>query len=84
MFNEIIYSKNENIGLMIHGNMLNTLVKETKNEENVKKVFEKAKSAVVYRASPSQKADVVKFMQTKVSDSKILAIGDGANDVNMI
>ena len=36
------------------------------------------------RVSPSQKADVVKLVKSKVKDSITLAIGDGANDVSMI
>jgi len=36
------------------------------------------------RVSPKQKAEVVKMMRAKNPDSVTLAIGDGANDVNMI
>ena len=43
-----------------------------------------AKAVVVYRSSPGQKAEVVKFMKKFSKDKIILAIGDGANDVNMI
>lgn len=43
-----------------------------------------AEGLVVYRSSPAQKADIVRFVR-KTDTSKItLAIGDGANDVNMI
>jgi P-type E1-E2 ATPase len=39
---------------------------------------------VVYRSSPSQKADIVRFVRSQRKDQITLAIGDGANDVNMI
>lgn len=39
---------------------------------------------VVYRSSPSQKADIVRFVRTANQSQITLAIGDGANDVNMI
>ena len=37
----------------------------------------------MYRSSPGQKAEMVKLMK-KATGKKTLAIGDGANDVNMI
>ena len=37
-----------------------------------------------FSVSPSQKADVVRLVKSKVKDSITLAIGDGANDVSMI
>lgn len=43
-----------------------------------------ARSVVVYRSSPAQKADVVTFMKRYTKGKVTLAIGDGANDVNMI
>lgn len=43
-----------------------------------------ADSVICCRASPSQKANLVKTIRTKVSGSITLAIGDGANDIAMI
>lgn len=43
-----------------------------------------AESVVVYRSSPLQKAEVVNFMKRYTGGKVTLAIGDGANDVNMI
>ena len=43
-----------------------------------------AKAVVVYRSSPGQKAQVVHFMKSQAGNKTVLAIGDGANDVNMI
>ena len=42
------------------------------------------KGLVVYRASPSEKAELVKLVRAYRPDITTLAIGDGANDVNMI
>ena len=41
-------------------------------------------SVICCRASPSQKANLVKTIRTKLSRSITLAIGDGANDIAMI
>ena len=43
-----------------------------------------AESVIVYRASPAQKAQVIKLVKFEAPNKKNLAIGDGANDVNMI
>ena len=43
-----------------------------------------AESVICCRASPSQKASLVKTIRTKVKRSVTLAIGDGANDIAMI
>ena len=46
--------------------------------------FLQAKGFVVYRSSPMQKAALVQFVKTYCPGKTTLAIGDGANDVNMI
>jgi P-type E1-E2 ATPase len=38
----------------------------------------------MYRSTPNQKAEVVKMVRATLKHQKTLAIGDGANDVNMI
>src|SRR5262249_20344064 len=43
-----------------------------------------ADTVICCRASPSQKASLVKTIRTKVKGSVTLAIGDGANDIAMI
>ena len=47
-------------------------------------LLKNATSVVVYRSSPGQKAQVVTFMKKFTQGKVTLAIGDGANDVNMI
>jgi len=44
----------------------------------------RVKGLVVYRASPSEKAELVKLVRTYRPEITTLSIGDGANDVNMI
>jgi len=41
-------------------------------------------SVIIYRATPKQKAEVVELIKNKMNNISTLAIGDGANDVNMI
>ena len=48
------------------------------------KILAKCQAVVVCRASPSQKALVVMMVKENEPDTVTLAIGDGANDVNMI
>ena len=48
------------------------------------KFFIGAESVIVFRASPAKKANVVRHMQKLTQGSVTLAVGDGANDINMI
>jgi P-type E1-E2 ATPase len=48
------------------------------------KLLLSAESVIMFRSSPSQKAEVVLFMRKSTGGKVTLAIGDGANDVNMI
>ena len=41
-------------------------------------------SVIIFRATPKQKAEIVDLIKHRVSNVSTLAIGDGANDVNMI
>lgn len=47
-------------------------------------IFSKADAVVACRVSPKQKRDIVELVKSKVPEAVTLAIGDGANDVNMI
>lgn len=51
---------------------------------NIGDLLKNASSVIVYRSSPAQKAEVVNFMKKLTKGKVTLAIGDGANDVNMI
>jgi P-type E1-E2 ATPase len=48
------------------------------------RVIEKANVVVACRVSPKQKAEIVKMVRQMNPKANTLAIGDGANDVNMI
>lgn len=52
------------------------------NEINLELAITKTKSAVFCRVTPGQKAEIVRMV--KNLGKLTLAIGDGANDVNMI
>ena len=56
--------------------------------ERVKDAFlnlaDGAKVVIACRVSPKQKAEIVHFIRFKYPKVTTLAIGDGANDVNMI
>lgn len=47
-------------------------------------ILGKCEAVVVCRASPSQKGQVVEMIKENEPEAVTLAIGDGANDVNMI
>ncbi|TID18852.1 phospholipid-translocating P-type ATPase [Venturia nashicola] len=70
--------------VVIDGQTL-TMIEETKT---LKRLFFdlaiEADSVICCRASPSQKAKLVKAIRKRVKTSVTLAIGDGANDIAMI
>lgn len=47
-------------------------------------IFSKANAVVACRVSPKQKRDIIELVKSKIPTAVTLAIGDGANDVNMI
>lgn len=70
--------------LLISGNALSQLLSKSKLEKDLNKLLSVALAVIVFRASPAQKADVVHFIRKNNKLSVTVAIGDGANDVNMI
>lgn len=64
-----------------------SLIKVQKNERlraEFLEVSERANVVLACRVSPKQKADIVTLVKNRHPDLTTLAIGDGANDVNMI
>jgi phospholipid-transporting ATPase len=64
-----------------------SLLKITRNETVRNDFLELADEAAVVlccRVSPKQKAEIVTMVKLKNKELTTLAIGDGANDVNMI
>ena len=48
------------------------------------RLFKQCKSIIVFRSSPDEKAQIIKFVMKHDKDAFCCAIGDGANDINMI
>ena len=71
-------------GLTISGSAIIAMLAENTQREKLITVFQRAVSVVIYRCSPGQKADIVSLVRNHVTKGITLAIGDGANDVNMI
>lgn len=64
-----------------------SLLKITRNErcrEEFLELAQAAKVVIACRVSPKQKAEIVTMIRFKNPTLTTLAIGDGANDVNMI
>ena len=62
---------------------MNTCFQEPELMHEIMPLLIGAESCIMYRSSPGQKAEMVKLVK-KATGKKTLAIGDGANDVNMI
>jgi P-type E1-E2 ATPase len=60
------------------------VLKTPRLHQTIGEILLGCESAIVYRSSPAQKADVVDFMKSRTNNAVTAAIGDGANDVNMI
>ena len=69
---------------MIAGNQLPLVFKDPELVTKFVKILSTTKAVIVFRSSPAQKAEIVRLVRTHIKDSITLAIGDGANDVNMI
>ena len=69
--------------LLINGGSLSVIFEDDHLSEIIDYIFKNSASVVVFRSSPNEKAEVIRFVQR---DKGIftLAIGDGGNDVNMI
>ena len=82
-------AKMRDIAVVIGGDSLTKILK-AEGDNIVKmqglflKLTENAKSVLCCRVSPKQKAEVVMLVQDNKPNITSLAIGDGANDVNMI
>lgn len=69
--------------LLINGGSLSVIFEDDNLSEMIDYIFKNSASVVVFRSSPNEKAEVIKFVQ-RDKDILTLAIGDGGNDVNMI
>jgi len=70
--------------MMIDGSTMAEILNNKELKESIKELLLTAESVILYRSSPLQKAELVSLMKIIVGKKKTCAIGDGANDVNMI
>lgn len=73
-----------NVCLLINGPSLSIIFSDEQLQKVISQLFSISKSVIVFRSSPDEKAQCVKFIIKNEPGSFTLAIGDGANDVNMI
>ena len=88
-YNEILEElrekpKNMKVCLIVEGPVILNLKKYAELAKAfIENIFTKCDSVICCRMSPKQKGDIVRFVK-KYQNKITLAIGDGANDVNMI
>jgi phospholipid-transporting ATPase len=70
--------------LVISGDALITISKKKSLLSKLAQISIKCEVVLCCRVSPKQKAEIVKMMKEALPSVRTLAIGDGANDVNMI
>ena len=72
------------MAVIISGESLVKITKINALNELLVTLVDLAEVVLACRVSPKQKADIVNMVRGLHPDAKTLAIGDGANDVNMI
>lgn len=83
-FNEMRSDKTAHSVLVVDGQTLTIIEADRAAKALFTDVAIRADSVICCRASPSQKASLVRTIRTKIKGSVTLAIGDGANDIAMI
>jgi phospholipid-transporting ATPase len=82
--NQSLYvGKKTNAVIVAGDSLLKISAKQLLNAKFVN-LINSANVVLACRVSPKQKADIVMMIRTAHPTAKTLAIGDGANDVNMI
>jgi P-type E1-E2 ATPase len=76
-------AQKEEYALLINGFSLSVIFEDDFLSKQIRLIFDACTAVIVYRSSPNEKAEVVKFVKGK-SNQFTLAVGDGGNDVNMI
>lgn len=70
--------------LIVDELVMDTLLRGHENRRNFLIVFSAARAVICCRCRPDQKRQMVDLVRTGIRDARTLAIGDGANDVDMI
>ena len=74
----------KDLELMLSGKSFTLLNSNPEMHEILNLVLSNAAAVILFRSSPKEKADIVKFIKRFHPNKVALSIGDGANDVNMI
>ncbi len=84
--NQAISESEKKVCLAITGEVLSIIQSDSAPHlfELFVKAMNKATSVICSRVSPKQKAELVLIVKSQEANITTLAIGDGANDVNMI
>jgi len=69
---------------LLAGTSLQTILQDEELSSKMNQVFQMSQSLVVYRCSPDEKAEIIKFVMKNDPKAFCCSIGDGANDINMI
>ena len=70
--------------VIVTGKCLETIAANEELKEAFIDLAEGCKVVLACRVAPKQKADIVNWIKARNPEKNTLAIGDGANDVNMI
>ena len=70
--------------VIVAGDTLSEIQADEELQKDFLDLCERANVVLACRVSPKQKAEVVLMMKERHPEKRSLAIGDGANDVNMI
>ncbi|KRX02230.1 P-type ATPase, cytoplasmic domain N [Pseudocohnilembus persalinus] len=76
--------KAQQYALIVPGDALIHISKSHEITQNFVKITQNCSSVIACRVSPIQKQEIVKMVRQTFPQKSTLAIGDGANDVNMI
>jgi len=77
-------AQNQEFCLIITGDCLMQIINNQVNLKNFVDLLTQIKCVVGCRVSPKQKSEIVQIVKNNIEAAVTLAIGDGANDVNMI
>lgn len=77
-------AKYDKYQVVVSGVTIALILKNQFTHDSIAALLLGTESTIVYRSSPAQKAEVVNFMKLRTGSKVTAAIGDGANDVNMI
>lgn len=76
--------KSDNISLIVQGEAISTLLEDRRLIERFFALSATTASVICSRASPKEKAEILRYFKEYNKDATTLAIGDGGNDVPML